>query len=233
MNELDRMAYDDDGRLDRLVDGELSAAEYRSLLAALEDDPNGWRRCAMAFLEAQAWEREIPAIQTVDRREKSVSKLARNPWQWANRMAIAASLMLTFGLGVLVHREWTVPASVPGVDESHLVRRTELPSASDQKGGNSSADEIAPITNLQLMVSDGQGQSRPVDIPLYDVNRVGTEFLASDDESLPRPMLDLLQSRGFRVQRYQRYMPVELEDGRQAVVPVDRYQVVPVGSKPY
>ena len=40
---------------DRLVDGELTADERRALLASLDSRPDGWRRCALAFLEAQAW----------------------------------------------------------------------------------------------------------------------------------------------------------------------------------
>jgi len=237
MNKFDRIVSDDDAKLDRLVDGELSSSEYRDLLAALEEVPDGWRRCAMAFLEVQAWSREMPAIPSANSFERPVSTKAPsvvNPWRWANHLAIAASLMLTFGLGVLAHRELSESEmNMPGVEGTHMVRRTELPNANGPNAGKSPASEIVPVTNLQLMVSDGQGQSRPIDIPLYDVNRVGTEFLASDEESLPRPMLDLLQSRGFRVQRYQRYIPVELEDGRQAVVPVDGYQVVPIGSRPY
>ena len=50
----------DDALFDRLVDGELSDFERQRLLASL-DDPQGvwrdqgWRRCALAFLEAQTW----------------------------------------------------------------------------------------------------------------------------------------------------------------------------------
>ena len=42
-------------QLDRLADGELPAEDYRALLAALDVEPNGWRRCALALLEAQAF----------------------------------------------------------------------------------------------------------------------------------------------------------------------------------
>ena len=41
--------------IDRLVDGELSGDERRHLLASLEAQPDGWRRCALAFVEAQTW----------------------------------------------------------------------------------------------------------------------------------------------------------------------------------
>ena len=48
-----------DAWIDRLVDGELSGSDYRAVLAALERHPEHWRRCAQAFLEAQAWRREM------------------------------------------------------------------------------------------------------------------------------------------------------------------------------
>src|SRR5262245_61132861 len=48
--------------LDRLVDGELNDEERRELLLRLERTPDGWRRCAMAFLEGQAWRSEAKAM---------------------------------------------------------------------------------------------------------------------------------------------------------------------------
>jgi len=49
-----------DARLfDRLADGELDEAGRRALLSRLDDIPGGWRRCALAFLEAQAWRSEL------------------------------------------------------------------------------------------------------------------------------------------------------------------------------
>ena len=46
-------ALQDDILFDRLVDGELSSTERRQLIASLDDRPGGWRRCALAFVEAQ------------------------------------------------------------------------------------------------------------------------------------------------------------------------------------
>ena len=42
----------DAATFDRLVDGELSPAEYRRVLVALEQQPGAWRKCAEAFLQA-------------------------------------------------------------------------------------------------------------------------------------------------------------------------------------
>ncbi|MDG2012958.1 MAG: hypothetical protein P8J33_05600 [Pirellulaceae bacterium] len=48
--------------LDRLVDGRLEEEAYRELLCQIDADPNGWKQCAMAFLEHQALEKELTAF---------------------------------------------------------------------------------------------------------------------------------------------------------------------------
>ena len=45
--------------LDRLVDEEMSADERRAFLIRLDEAPQGWRQCALAFLEAQAWQHDL------------------------------------------------------------------------------------------------------------------------------------------------------------------------------
>ena len=45
----------DQAVLDRLVDGELDGPARTAALRALDAEPGGWRRCALTFLEAQAW----------------------------------------------------------------------------------------------------------------------------------------------------------------------------------
>src|SRR5712692_7228638 len=48
--------------LDQLVDGELSDTERQELLARLDAEPDGWRRCALAFLEAQSWRESLGPV---------------------------------------------------------------------------------------------------------------------------------------------------------------------------
>ena len=52
-NVNDRLGTDP--RFDRLVDGELDEHERGELLAGLDKEPSGWRRCALVSLEAQCW----------------------------------------------------------------------------------------------------------------------------------------------------------------------------------
>lgn len=51
-----------DATLYRLVDGQMESDEYRQTLLALDQANDGWRRCAMAFLENQALEQELSKI---------------------------------------------------------------------------------------------------------------------------------------------------------------------------
>lgn len=48
--------------IDRLVDGELTDDEQRALLARLEESSDGWRRCALAFIEARCWARDLVGL---------------------------------------------------------------------------------------------------------------------------------------------------------------------------
>src|SRR5688572_19989410 len=87
--------------LDRLVDGELSELERQELLSALDDEPAGWRRCALAFLEAQSWEadlkafRDEPPVAVI-----SLVSLARARQFLPLGLAMAASMLLAFFGGI-------------------------------------------------------------------------------------------------------------------------------------
>ena len=45
--------------LDDLVAGELSGDQYRAVLRQLDATPDGWKRCALAFLEDQAFREDL------------------------------------------------------------------------------------------------------------------------------------------------------------------------------
>src|SRR4029079_10623055 len=65
--------FNDDVRFDRLVDGEMTASERRQLLESLDSRPEGWRRCALAFLEAQSWREDLGQVACGVRSETNKS----------------------------------------------------------------------------------------------------------------------------------------------------------------
>ncbi|MEM8866153.1 MAG: hypothetical protein AAGF31_11475 [Planctomycetota bacterium] len=106
-------------QLDRLVDGELSAEERRTLLRAFDQSPGDWRACALAFLEAQSLGQQLAAIKDealaapANVATLSVTDSVSRPASRKSWYAIAAMLMLAFGLGVFTPQAFDASPQAP------------------------------------------------------------------------------------------------------------------------
>jgi hypothetical protein len=234
MNQLTQ--FNDDSLFDRLVDGELSADERRALLQSLDAAPGGWRRCAIAFLEAQTWGdglrrvvREPAPIMTDDVQPASVphsafqpTGLHRRPLAW---FAIAAGLLVTVTLVI--------------------TQRGGAPNITDTAQSNSTApapDTVPPVTSpqaandedmLTFWVRDETGQQRPMRVPLVDADPMDRELGLTFQSGMPDGLRSRLRGRGYDVQSRRRYAPLEMENGRRMIVPVEDTKIVPVSQNVY
>lgn len=91
--------------LDRLVDGQLSPQEYRELLRQVEKDPDGWRQCALAFLQHQAMEKELRAFSNsaespLDRPAKPVATPPIYVRQLSRSMKVICGISMALILGI-------------------------------------------------------------------------------------------------------------------------------------
>jgi hypothetical protein len=244
---------DHDARFDRLVDGELSVDEYRGLVASLDDEPGGWRRCALAFLESQALAGELVSVRrALDLRDDGAggfeasargrddsSTPPRRSWSFDLRMllALAASFLIVFALGVVA------PRLLPrGPQDASLAGNNTSPSSLALSGSLLQGDDpmavrdqaFRPVGSVRLVMDDPDGgTSRTGDVPVYEVERDLEQFLSQEPPALPKELVDLLQQRGHAVERHEQYVPFELDDGRQMIVPVERYQITPVSRRSY
>ncbi len=110
----------DPTEIDRLVDGELDPAARRDLLNRLDCSSDGWRLCALAFLEGQefrvaarGWAREhsastLKATVTVRRRSSA-------------RLAMAATLVGVAFLAGFAARGWATVRSEPTAGSARLL----------------------------------------------------------------------------------------------------------------
>jgi anti-sigma factor RsiW len=201
--------FEDDRLIDRLVDGELPDRECRELLLRLETEPNGWRRCAMAFLEAQNWRAAFgpladtartvprPAIAPAGRTSK------RSAWlQVARFAALAAALVAAVALGWSLHG-------------GHAQSVSDAANASTNASGIAGASASLQSAQSKLAASESQ----PAD---------GMEMPASLD-----PMVKHWERRGYRAESQQRLMSMELQDGRRLKVPIREVRLQYIGDRTY
>jgi hypothetical protein len=200
----------EDRLLDRLVDGELPDAERRLLLQRLEAEPDGWRRCALAFLEAQAWRDSLGPVadSLVDYSIAATAAAPKVPAQrWlggrliARLSALAACVAVAFVLG------WNMRPKPAGVTSNVLVANVATSPRHPAEG-----------TGPQGSSATGQEISAPV-------------------AKAPAPSLEAVlkkwEQRGYRAERQDRVVPVELKDGRKVNVPVQEYRIQYLGGRTY
>ncbi len=241
--------------LDRLVDGELSEGPRRQLLESLDQTPGGWRACALAFLEAQAWRTELrstaavaqrpptPSAASVPQIQQAPRELGRRPPSriWRHRgslAAMAASFLLALVAGVTVRDGWRRPdASVP---QSVEVDSTAAPlDIAAARPGRSVPAPLAgsPSSPIQMVTlglpGDPQGSQRTIRVPAVKADRLDESLLRPDGASLPPNVLRALERMGYEVRHNRELCPVPLQDGGQLVLPVDQWEVQHSGKRAY
>jgi endonuclease YncB( thermonuclease family) len=226
--------HDDNLIFDRLADGELTNAERQALLASLDSRADGWRRCALALLEAQTWRRDFKSFVTQESpptvvqveavvppelpaRPMKTSSTRRSADRW---FALAASALVAFGVG------WGVRGS-----------DSDQPLNEQLAGENAVPQQLAAPAQLDsrdavtLLVKDDQGKHQRLRLPLVDGPELEGQLVDISPEARAS-----LQNRGFDLQSKRRYAPLFFEHNKQVVpmvVPVNDTYIVPVNRPVY
>jgi hypothetical protein len=218
--------------LDRLVDGELSGSERHQLLESFDKRPEGWRRCALAFLEAQSWREEMGQVARGDVSEtnapkspaSSVAPGHKASWSSiATWLAMAASLLLAFGLGIM-HRERG--QSVAGTSAHSTGQVAKAPTPDIILPPKSTL----PSNAVTFFVKDDGGHMQPVRVPLVDANTLDKELGMTFQTGVPDDVRNQLKDSGYAVKSKRQYAPLWLENGRPLVLPVEDTNIVPVSN---
>jgi hypothetical protein len=107
--------------IDRMVDGGLTPAQLRRAVRELDSTPDGWRQCALSFIEAQTWgeafrnlngtilestptpessDCSTPAMTSILRPIPTSGVISR---RWIGDALAAGIAIIAFSLGWLVH----------------------------------------------------------------------------------------------------------------------------------
>jgi pyruvate/2-oxoglutarate dehydrogenase complex dihydrolipoamide acyltransferase (E2) component len=238
--------------LDLLVDGELGDDQRRELLGWCEREPDGWRRCALAFLEAQDWsrvlgalsaqapraaDRPVETLSTVgdgDASQQTSAPLLARPQsygqvrQWGTMLAMAASVALAFSLGLWLRDAGkTGPLDEAGSADVRVVGNQQSPVPV-----RSGHPEQGPA-NAALAVGGLPGAADEIQLPVMEADELNGDWLLTQPAAMPEEVRQALERMGHRVDQRRKLVPYRLDDGRRVVVPVDQVEVHPVKNQSY
>jgi hypothetical protein len=129
--------------IDRMVDGGLTPAQLRKAVRELDSTPGGWRRCALSFLEAQAWGE---AFRNLD---GTVLESTRSPENSECSAPVMTSILRPVSTSGVSSRRWIGDALAAGIaivafSMGWLVHGVRNPGQNDRPanlaGGTAKAD---------------------------------------------------------------------------------------------
>jgi hypothetical protein len=201
----------DEQQFDLLADGELDEARRRNLIAGLDDTSDGWRKCALAFLEAQELKSGFNAmLQEPGQGRNRNNRQKKRILYWPTALAAVASFVIALALGMSLNNR-DLPQEKPGA----VANNKETPKENKPEILNPAVDKrIREIVN----------KADPLEIPVQ-IGQADQEWFDNLPEAMPQDVKNALQRTGYNVRRQKELLPYKLEDGRRIVVPVESYDI--------
>jgi hypothetical protein len=225
----------DERLFDRLADGELDEPGRRALLSRLDEIPGGWRLCALAFLEAQAWRGEMRLVAGRSGADvPSCENAARGDRRRRARRAglMASAIVAAFVGGWLVRTDRGVFHDGP----EDLAAKATVPRDADAaKSADDAASEpqlarpelppgirLAGVLTFQI---DKSGQPREVHVPVLEGPGIDSRWLLEQPPTVRDSIVKELKRRGNKVEAHRQLLTVNLKDGRKVILPFDQVDV--------
>lgn len=188
--------------LDRLVDGELDETERRTVLNALERQPETWRACAIAFLEHQALADSVPNMVTAASDGGDIGLSRNDRIRWTGLLALAATAFFAFVLG-LQSDGWLRTRDVgPAIVES----------------ASESQPKATAVKPEPYLVNNQAGGASAFSL----------EDFLTRESIIPSQLLQDLEQSGNLVQKHRGLVPMLRPDGTQVLVPYEELEITPV-----
>ena len=146
---------------------------------------------------------------------------------------MAASFLLAFGLAWLIRQPSAGPLAFEDADVAApaipaLAAADAQPTIRPRLGGT------RPWEPVTLVMDVGpNGRTQEIELPVVETTDADELERDLREPAVPAALRDALERLGHRVEEHRQFIPVELRDGRQMVVPVDDIEFVPVSTRAY
>ena len=248
MNE-NALTADELMQLEALVDGELPESQYAALLSRLEQSTDGWRICALTFLEHQALQKEMRVLtqrqSALSPPEKMIPSLPNNSVTTRSTnqpteqrrlhtlLMLAASILVAFASGFITS-QWRANPSTQ-LNENIAVNLPAQINSLDSVLNDVEQALARQIANEELDPDrtfniDTPAHAAPYDSNLLTHSSAGhqTSLDSSWLESKERQIVRLNSLVDAEMEREQSFVPYTREDGQQVVVPVQNLKFRPI-----
>ncbi|MGD9126692.1 MAG: hypothetical protein PVH19_04865 [Planctomycetia bacterium] len=237
--QADNLPVDDDRIYDLLVDGELDDERRRTLLGSLDERPGGWRRCALAFLEAQSWGQEFrsfsarlrgnketaaddTAPKSVPGKKPADGKRRRKRDRYGTFLGIAASFLLAMGITSLMQDIGTND----GVQRASVIPPVLKPAQNVWMGGlGVSNDTEQAIHRMSITGRGFDGDQSTYSLPALSQKELDQQWLKEMPTVIPDGVVESFQQAGHEVKTSRQLIPFTMRDGRKLIIPVDQVDV--------
>lgn len=228
---IDRIARssqpdDLDRKIANLVAEELGEADRRELLLRLEETPDGWKRCALGFLEDQALRSTLGLASTA--RELASLTLAvpatneKRKIHSGHLRYVAA--MLT-GLA-LIGSYWLGRSSVGPLDRPGAVAAPPIASAAEPPPAPG-----RPVGFLSWS-DPTMGELPARIIPVIADTPTNERWARKRPDAISDYVRAQWERQGYRINEDHRLMAVDIGMGQRGAVPVDEVELQYVGQRP-
>ena len=159
---------------------------------------------------------------------------ARRRGDWARRiqtgLAMAASFLVALGIGWwAAPRQGVAPESGwPGPETNLASTAGQTPVGPPDRGGPHEQPGLAPTMTVALPGAPGRGEE--IRVPVAERERVDGSLLFPDAAAFPADLREALRRGGYEVRQSRDFLPVPVQGGRHAVLPVDELDVHYVGN---
>jgi hypothetical protein len=259
MTEPETMTPLDDDFIDRIVDGTLTPAQLRTAMDQLEGQPDGWKCCALAFLEAQCWGEAFRALDEPAGSPRAIASpglptaerpKVRSSGPWRRRVLAAGVTAASFVLGWMLH--WERPP-VPIGEPARPTARAMLiaqdvsepppgtpgvvdPPRSTDDLARALRDDRSPPRDGDAVVAVARlrigADGETAEVPILAGPGIDAAWLRDQPPPLTESAQALWQGRGYEVDQRRQILTTTLADGRLVTVPIDQVEFHYTGNSP-
>jgi hypothetical protein len=240
----------DEALIDRIVDGGMTALELRAAVDRFEHEPDGWKRCAVAFLESQVLAESFRALGQSQNNDSGgqvlpldVAPARRASRRWPRTVAAAAMVVASFAIGWLAHgTRIGSPARDNLVHNSSFGQRPPMNEVSEleiaaprndapaEDRGRPSGDPDRMIRAVGTIRFGPESAS--ADVPVLAGPGITADWLAQQPQPVSEHGQVVLARQGYQVEQQRRFFMTVLADGRRVAIPVDHVRIQYTGNEP-